>query len=64
MNIINEIIAVQFFSQSTVRQVRRLIRQKRSKPKAQLYELVRVCPGGRHAWFDSNIGLVRKQVYA
>lgn len=28
--------------------------------KMTIYDLVRVCPGGRHAWYNSSIGLVRK----
>lgn len=32
------------------------------KIKAVVYGLVRVCPGKRHAWFDSSVGLIRKQV--
>jgi hypothetical protein len=23
-------------------------------------EMVRMCPGGHHAWFNSSIGLIRK----
>jgi len=25
-------------------------------------EVIRLCPGGRHAWFSSNVGPVRKPV--
>jgi len=30
------------------------------KSKIVLGDLVKVCPGKRHAWFNSNIGVVRK----
>lgn len=30
------------------------------KPKAVVGRLVRVCAGGRHAWFESDVGLIRK----
>lgn len=35
------------------------------KPKAKaakvvLGDRVKDCPGGRHAWFESNVGVIRK----
>ena len=35
---------------------------KRSKSRVSLGKMLRLCPGGRHAWFESNCGPVRKQV--
>jgi hypothetical protein len=35
---------------------------KRIKQKAVLGSLIKVCPGGRHAWFESNIGDIRKPI--
>ena len=28
--------------------------------KVTIGKLIRVCPSGRHAWFESNVGPVRK----
>jgi uncharacterized protein affecting Mg2+/Co2+ transport len=33
---------------------------KRIREKAVIGELVKVCPGKRHAWYSSNVGLIRK----
>ena len=30
------------------------------KQKAVVGNLIRVCPGKRHAWFESNLGPIRK----
>jgi hypothetical protein len=30
------------------------------RQKVQLRNMVKLCPGKRHAWFESNVGLVRK----
>lgn len=40
-------------------------RAKRPRPNtirshALIGNLVRVCPGGRHGWFETNVGIVRK----
>lgn len=32
------------------------------KEKVVLGELVRVTPGGRHAYYESNVGLIRKPI--
>ncbi len=32
------------------------------RKKVRLGALVRKTPGGRHAWFDSNVGLIRKPI--
>lgn len=32
------------------------------KPTIEIGAVVKVCPGQRHAWFQSNIGLVRKPI--
>lgn len=32
------------------------------KEKAQVGELIGVCPGGKHAWYQSNMGKIRKPV--
>ncbi len=26
----------------------------------RIYDVVRMCPGGRHAWVESNVGVIRK----
>jgi hypothetical protein len=31
------------------------------KKEVIIGKLIRVCAGGRHAWFESNVGPVRKQ---
>lgn len=33
---------------------------KPPKQKVELGAIIRLCPGGHHAWFESNIGPVRK----
>lgn len=30
------------------------------KKKVAIRFLITVCAGGRHAWFDSNVGIIRK----
>lgn len=30
------------------------------KVKVRVYEMVRMCSGGRHAWYNSNVGIIRK----
>jgi hypothetical protein len=32
------------------------------KPRSsvRLGKMLRICSGGRHAWFDSNVGVIRK----
>ena len=30
------------------------------RPKVVVQDIVRLCPGGRHAWVMSNVGLIRK----
>lgn len=35
-------------------------RTRGSRPHLSIGSVIRVCPGRRHAWFDSNIGPVRK----
>jgi len=32
------------------------------KEKAVLGNCIKVCVGGRHAWFESNVGKIRKQM--
>ena len=32
------------------------------KKTVEVGKMVRECPGGRHAWYESNVGLVRKPV--
>lgn len=32
------------------------------KTKVILGPLVKLCPGKRHGWFESNVGLIRKPV--
>lgn len=32
------------------------------KVKVVIYDLVRVCAGGHHAWYNSNVGLIRKPI--
>lgn len=33
---------------------------KHIKSRAKIYKILRLCPGRRHAWVDSNIGIIRK----
>ena len=33
--------------------------QKKRK-KVEMLQLIKVCPGGRHAWYHSNVGVIRK----
>jgi hypothetical protein len=33
-----------------------------AKEKAVIGTLIRVCSGGRHAWFNSSAGVVRKAI--
>ncbi len=35
-----------------------VVREK--KKKAVLGDLIRVTPGKRHAWYQSNVGIIRK----
>lgn len=35
---------------------------RRSRSRVSVTSIVRVCSGGRHAWFESNVGLVRKPI--
>lgn len=37
-------------------------RPRRLRRKVKVGAMLRLCPGGRHAWFDSNVGPVRKPV--
>ena len=32
------------------------------KQKVVLGKLIRVTPGGRHAWYESNVGIIRKPI--
>ena len=32
------------------------------KVKVEVYEMVRMCAGGRHAWYNSNVGIIRKPI--
>jgi len=36
------------------------IDRKRPRVAVQLGTYVKICPGGNHAWYDSNVGLIRK----
>lgn len=36
--------------------------QKPKKVKVILGEMVKICPSKKHAWFESNVGLIRKQI--
>jgi hypothetical protein len=38
----------------------RLPKLQKLKPKVELGAFVRWCPGRHHAWFESNVGLIRK----
>lgn len=41
--------------------LRKAIEVKKAKKREVVIEdQVRACPGNRHAWFNSNVGLVRK----
>ena len=33
---------------------------KAVKQAVKIEKVALVCPGGRHAWYDSNIGMIRK----
>ena len=32
------------------------------RSKASLGKMVRLCPGKRHAWFESSTGIIRKPI--
>lgn len=32
------------------------------KIKVVVTKLIRVCPGKRHAWYESNVGPIRKEI--
>ena len=32
-----------------------------NKEKVVIGQLISICPGKRHAWFESNVGKIRKQ---
>lgn len=32
------------------------------KKPAEIGKLVRITPGGRHGWYESNVGLIRKPI--
>lgn len=64
MIFLDEIFGRVFNTTEVVRAARRAAKQRRIKPKATITALSRVCPGGRHAWFESNVGLVRKPIRA
>lgn len=34
------------------------------KVKVKVGKLIRVTPGGKHGWYESNVGLVRKPLGA
>lgn len=35
---------------------------KRKKTKVSLGNVISICPGGRHAWYNSNVGKIRKPI--
>lgn len=37
--------------------------KKAIRDKVQVGVLVRITPGGRHAWYESNVGLIRKPLH-
>ena len=36
---------------------------KPAKPQAKLGDMIRMCPGKRHAWFESEFGSIRKPIH-
>lgn len=34
----------------------------KTKTKVVLGKLVKLCPGKRHGWYESNVGIIRKPV--
>jgi ABC-type branched-subunit amino acid transport system ATPase component len=40
----------------------RVIKRKRIKVEIIGPKAVKLCPGKRHAWFNSNVGLIRKPI--
>ena len=36
--------------------------KKVTKPKAIIGKLIKICPQKRHAWFESNVGPIRKSI--
>jgi len=35
---------------------------RRKWSRVSVSAISRICPGGRHAWFESNVGLIRKPI--
>lgn len=60
----------QLFSKSGVEEVEsEIVQNKRALPrmfrrrvKVKVGELVKMCPGGKHAWYNTDIGLIRKPI--
>jgi hypothetical protein len=40
----------------------RRLAMKRTRTAVQIGAMVRLCPGGNHAWYDSNVGMIRKPI--
>lgn len=32
------------------------------RDKVTIYGIIKTCPGGTHAWYDSSVGPIRKQI--
>lgn len=43
--------------------MRKVKYEKEVKKKVILYSVTAICPGFRHAWFDSNVGEIRKEIH-
>ena len=42
---------------------RRFFRIRKVRSSARIGEMLKVCPGRRHAWFNSSAGVVRKPIH-
>jgi hypothetical protein len=42
--------------------IRERVMKKKGATRVELGELIRVCPGGKHAIYQSNVGHIRKQI--
>jgi len=51
-----------WFSYHARRRNFKLVRAQQMSP--EITKVVSICPGGRHAWCDSPVGRIRKQIGA
>lgn len=42
---------------------KKIIFKPEEKVKVKLYKFIKFCPCRTHAWFESNVGKIRKPIY-